>query len=95
MAIVSYRDERLARILERDSPGKGFPADLVKAVRRKLVMLDGAASVEDLRVLPGNRLERLTADRQGQYSIRVNDQFRICFVWTDGGPANVEFVDYH
>lgn len=95
MAIVSYRDERLAGILRRDNPGKGFPADLVKAVRRKLVMLDGAVTVDDLRLPAGNRLERLVADRHGQYSIRVNDQFRICFVWTTAGPEDVEFVDYH
>lgn len=95
MAIVSFKDERLARILRRENPGKGFPADLVQATRRKLVMLDGAVSVADLRVPSGNRLERLLADRQGQYSIRVNDQFRICFVWTSSGPAEVEFVDYH
>jgi addiction module HigA family antidote len=63
--------------------------------RRKLLMLDAARTLEDLRVPPNNKLEALRKERSGQHSIRVNDQFRLCFVWTDEGPANVEFVDYH
>lgn len=62
---------------------------------RKLVMLDAAEILEDLRVPPGNRLEALRGDRAGQHSIRINQQWRICFTWTDGGPAAVEIVDYH
>lgn len=62
---------------------------------RKLAMLDAATSVADLRVPPGNRLERLAGDRAGQHSIRINDQFRICFRWGDDGPEAVEIVDYH
>jgi toxin HigB-1 len=62
---------------------------------RKLDMLDAATSVADLRVPPGNRLERLKGDRQGQWSIRINDQWRICFRWETDGPENVEIVDYH
>lgn len=62
---------------------------------RKLVMLDIAAAVDDLRVPPGNRLEALKGDRKGQHSIRVNQQWRVCFRWTDAGPAEVEIVDYH
>ena len=62
---------------------------------RKLAMLNRAARLADLRVPPGNRLEALTGDRTGQHSIRVNDQFRVCFVWTTAGPADVEIVDYH
>ena len=58
-------------------------------------MIDAARDVEDLRVPPGNRLEKLSGDREGQYSIRVNDQYRICFSWSDGGAENVELVDYH
>lgn len=58
-------------------------------------MIDVARDVEDLRVPPGSRLEKLSGDRQGQYSIRVNDQYRICFSWADGGAENVELVDYH
>jgi len=74
---------------------KGFPADLAKAVRRRLAQLDAAMDVEDLRSPPGNRLHRLTGEREGQWSISVNDQFRICFTWTADGPEGVEFVDYH
>jgi proteic killer suppression protein len=62
---------------------------------RKLDQLDAAASLEDLRIPPGNQLETLKADRQGQHSIRINDQWRICFVWEADGPHNVEVVDYH
>jgi proteic killer suppression protein len=74
---------------------KGFPADLIKPARRKLGYLNAAIVLEDLRVPPANRLEALKGDRQGQHSIRVNDQFRICFFWTAEGPKEVEFVDYH
>jgi proteic killer suppression protein len=74
---------------------KGFPADLLKVARRKLNYLDAATSLHDLRSPPGNRLEGLKGDRAGQYSIRVNDQFRICFVWTPEGATEVEFTDYH
>jgi proteic killer suppression protein len=63
--------------------------------RRKLMMLNNAQSLQDLRVLPGNRLELLTGDRKGQHSIRVNDQWRICFVWRRGDAYEVEIVDYH
>jgi len=62
---------------------------------RKLAMLDRAARLDDLRVPPGNRLESLKGDRAGEYSIRVNDQFRVCFTWTTNGPKDVEIVDYH
>jgi proteic killer suppression protein len=66
-----------------------------KTARRKLLYLHGAESVEDLKVPPGNRLEALKGARAGQYSIRVNDQWRICFVWTSGEARDVEIVDYH
>lgn len=62
---------------------------------RKLAMLNRAAVLQDLRVPPGNRLEALKGNRKGQHSIRINDQWRLCFVWTDAGPAKVEIVDYH
>jgi toxin HigB-1 len=62
---------------------------------RKLAMLNRAGSLGDLRVPPGNRLEALKGDRAGQYSVRINDQFRLCFVWTEQGPQSVEIVDYH
>lgn len=64
-------------------------------VERKLAMLDAAAALRDLVSPPGNRLEALKGDRAGQHSIRVNDQFRVCFRWTDSGPEDVEVVDYH
>ncbi len=86
------RDARL--VFEGRTP-KGFPADLVRVTRRRLERLDAAVTVEDLRVPPGHRLHRLTGDRAGQWSISVNDQFRICFVRGDHGPEQVEFVDYH
>ncbi|MCV6597157.1 MAG: type II toxin-antitoxin system RelE/ParE family toxin [Mangrovicoccus sp.] len=75
--------------------GKGFPAGLMKVARRKLTMLDAASKLEDLRAPPANRLEALQGDRKGQHSIRVNDQWRFCFVWTENGPADVELTDYH
>jgi len=75
--------------------GKGFPADLVKRTRAMLSALDAAVILEDLRFPPGNHLEELRGDRAGQHSVRINRQWRICFVWTDQGPAEVEIVDYH
>lgn len=76
-------------------PGKGFPPDLLRVATRKVAMLEAAKVLDDLRVPPANRLEALKGNRAGQHSIRVNDQWRICFVWTDNGPSNVELVDYH
>lgn len=73
-----------------------YPPDIQKIALRKLLLLNAATSVNDLRVPPGNRLEKLVADRKGQYSIRINGQWRICFVWTDESNADrVEIVDYH
>jgi toxin HigB-1 len=72
-----------------------FPSDLVKVARRKLGYLNAAIDLRDLRLPQGNRLEALTKDRAGQHSIRVNDQFRICFRWTSEGPTDVEVTDYH
>ena len=68
---------------------------ILRVALRKLRQVGSAVSLEDLRVPPGNRLEALQGDRAGQYSIRINDQWRICFVWTDAGPEEVEIVDYH
>lgn len=70
-------------------------ANVAKVATRKLAQLDAANTLEFLRSPPGNRLEALTGDRKGQYSIRVNDQFRLCFRWTAEGPTDVEIVDYH
>ncbi|MCX7044460.1 MAG: type II toxin-antitoxin system RelE/ParE family toxin [Candidatus Sumerlaeota bacterium] len=71
------------------------PEVLWKAAARKLEFLDSVASLQELRAPPGNRLEMLAGDRKGQHSIRVNDRFRICFIWTESGPEEVEIVDYH
>ena len=95
MAIQSFKDDRARAIHIGKHPGKGFPSDLIRVAKRKLAMLDNAFALSDLRFPPGNRLEALSGDRQGQQSIRVNDQFRLVFVWTQTGPAEVEFVDYH
>lgn len=92
--IKSFKDEPTEAAFNGKAK-KGFPADLLKVARRKLQYLNAAVSLDDLLAPPGNRLEALKGDRNGQHSIRVNDQFRICFRWTDEGPKEVEFVDYH
>ncbi|MCY3690222.1 MAG: type II toxin-antitoxin system RelE/ParE family toxin [Gammaproteobacteria bacterium] len=92
--IVSNRG-KLAAAAVQGRFGKGFPADLVKRTRAMLSALDAAVVVEDLRFPPGNHLEVLGGDRAGQHSIRINNQWRICFVWTEQGPSKVEIVDYH
>lgn len=92
--IGSFKDG-LTRAAFEGRSSKGFPADLLKVARRKLQYLNAAVSLNDLRAPPGNRLEALKGDRAGQHSIRVNDQFRICFTWTTEGPTDVEFTDYH
>lgn len=74
---------------------KGFPADIFGVARRKLEALNAAASLNDLRAPPSNRLEALKRDRAGQHSIRINGQWRVCFRWTAEGPTDVEIVDYH
>ena len=75
--------------------GKGFPPDLVRPAQRKLVMLAAAIEIGTLRQPPGNMLEELQGDRKGQHSIRINDQWRVCFVWREGDAYDVEIVDYH
>jgi proteic killer suppression protein len=92
--IKSFRDRITEAVYNGESP-KGFPSDLVKVARRKLGYLDAAGDLRDLRLPPGNRLEALSGDRKGQHSIRINDQFRICFSWTSDGPTDVEVTDYH
>lgn len=95
MAILSFADDRLQAIHAGRHPGKGFPADLIRAVQRKLRYIDAATTLEALKVPPGNRLHALKDDRAGQYAIAVNDQFRLCFVWTRAGATSLEFTDYH
>jgi proteic killer suppression protein len=94
MAIRSFKDRRCALLFDGQCP-KGFPPDLVRIARRKLRSIDAATAVRDLTEPPGNRLEKLRGDREGQWSIRVNDQWRLCFVWTVEGAHDVEIVDYH
>ena len=72
-----------------------FPKDIQRTARRKLIYLDDAEDLQDLLAPPGNRLEKLKGDRAGQHSIRINDQWRICFIWSDNKAKNVEIVDYH
>jgi len=92
--IRSFRDKRTASVAAGRLP-KGFPSDLLTVGRRKLGILDNAASLEDLRSPPGNRLEALSGDRSGRHGIRINQQWRVCFVWRDGNAEEVEIVDYH
>jgi proteic killer suppression protein len=93
--IVSYRDKR-TREFAAGQRVKAF-SGIERPARLKLDRLEAATALRDLAVLPGNRFEALSGDRKGQYSIRINDQWRICFEWLDGapGPSNVEIVDYH
>jgi len=92
--IKGFKDRDTEAVFKGESP-KGFPSDLIKVARRKLAYLDAAVDLRDLRVPPGNKLEALSGGRKGQHSIRVNDQFRICFCWTPEGPTDVEMTDYH
>ena len=91
--IVSFKCENTEQLF---TAGKTRQWSAIKNVaERKLLQLDSATSLEDLRSPPGNRLEALKGDREGQHSIRINDQWRVCFVWTEQGVTSVEIVDYH
>ena len=92
--IRSFKCSETAKIHEGDA-SRHLPQAIQPIMRRKLRMIDIAVNLTDLRVPPGNRLEALKGGRDGQYSIRVNDQFRICFQWESGGAEDVEIVDYH
>jgi proteic killer suppression protein len=92
--IRPFGDRDTERLWRRERV-KAYDARILRVAPRKLAILDAAANLDDLRVPPGNRLEPLRGDRRGQYSIRINDQWRICFVWKDGGAEDVEVVDYH
>ncbi|MCB1122872.1 MAG: type II toxin-antitoxin system RelE/ParE family toxin [Verrucomicrobiae bacterium] len=91
--ILSFRDKETESIWTSEKSRK-YQAILRPALR-KLIQLNAAEVLEDLRFPPGNRLEALHGDRNGQYSIRINQQYRICFVWSESGPSEVEIVDYH
>ncbi len=92
--IQSFGDADTERVWRRERVRR-FGSDLQRMANRKLLIIDAAETLNDLRVPPGNRLERLRGERVGQYSIRINDQWRICFTWSAAGPANVEIIDYH
>lgn len=92
--IQGTRGKLIEQVLS-GTPGKGFPVEIFRVALRKIAMLEAAKVLDDLRAPPANRLEALKGDRDGQHSIRVNDQWRLCFVWTDQGPSQVELVDYH
>ncbi len=92
--IVSFRCKETEGIFNRRPSGK-FPGTMQRRARVKLLMLDAATDLNDLRVPPGNRLERLKGKRQGQCSIRINDRWRICFRWRQGNAHDAEIVDYH
>lgn len=92
--IRSFRDKETEKVFQREVSRKFSPA-LQHQGQRKLAILEGAETLQDLRIPPGNRLERLKGDREGQYSIRINDQWRICFKWSEGGADDVEITDYH
>ncbi len=92
--IKSFKCKETKKIFGRKF-SKKLPTDIQENARQKLVILDAATSLKDLRVPPGNSLEELKDDRQGQHSIRINSQWRICFEWQNGNTINVEIVDYH
>ena len=92
--IRSFRDKETEKVFRRQLSRK-LPTDIQQVSLRKLRMRNRSLTLQDLRVPPSNRLEKLTGDRSGQYSIRINDQWRICFAWKDGDSFDVEIVDYH
>ena len=92
--IRSFRDAETEKVFRRD-PSRRLPPDLQRRAHRKLLVLDAADVLDELRIPAGNRLERLSGDRVGQYSIRINDQWRICFRWNRGDAFDVEITDYH
>ncbi len=92
--IKSFRGSEAARLWSEER-SRRIPASLHKVALKRLQMLNAADAFGDLAVPPGNRLERLRANREGQYSIRINDQYRVCFEWREGNAYNVEIADYH
>ncbi|MEI6374753.1 MAG: type II toxin-antitoxin system RelE/ParE family toxin [Actinomycetes bacterium] len=92
--IRGFKDSRTEKVWRRE-PVRAFGPELQRAAQKKMRILNAASELASLRVPPGNRLEKLSGDRAGQYSIRINDQYRICFTWTDGGADGVEITDYH
>lgn len=91
--ITSFKSKDTERLFRRQS--NSFPTEICRRALKKLLHLHAATRVEDLRVPPGNCLERLAGDRDGQWSVRINKQYRVCFFWKDGSAHEVEIVDYH
>lgn len=92
--LQSFRDKDTQRVWERQR-SKQLDTTTQRAAWRKLAILDAATTLNDLRIPPGNRLEKLKGDREGQHGIRINQQWRICFMWTSSGPTDIEITDYH
>jgi proteic killer suppression protein len=92
--IKSFKCRETEKVFRREHSRK-VPQDIRRQAQKKLYLLDAAVSLDDLRIPPGNRLEALAGDRKGQHSIRINDQWRICFQWRDNDAHNVEIADYH
>ncbi len=92
--IRSFASRETERLWRRE-PVRSLDSRILRTALRKLLIIEAAVHLEDLRVPPGNRLESLRGDRVGQHSIRINDQWRVCFTWTDHGAEGVEIVDYH
>jgi proteic killer suppression protein len=92
--IKQFADAATEAVFRGESP-KGFPAQILRAAERKLMLLNYAKMLTDLRLPPGNRLHALTGDRKGQHAISINDQYRLCFVWREDGVYQVEITDYH
>jgi len=92
--IKSFWNKDTEKIFNRQLSSK-LPQNIQRIARKKLLILDAAPELNDLRIPPGNRLEALKRDRKGQHSIRINDQWRICFKWSDGDAYDVEITDYH
>ena len=96
--IVSFKDQASEDIFNGQNSKasrKACPQTLWRIATRKLDLLDSVRALDELKVPPGNRLERLRGNRKGQHSIRINEQYRICFVWAESGPSNIEVTDYH
>ena len=92
--VKSFKDKATEAVFNGENPG-GIYSAILKVARRKLAMLNAAVDLQDLKSPPGNKLHNLKDDRAGQWAIRVNDQYRICFLWTKEGPTEVEITDYH
>ncbi|MEK6791647.1 MAG: type II toxin-antitoxin system RelE/ParE family toxin [Deltaproteobacteria bacterium] len=92
--IKSFKNKETGKIYVRERSGK-LPGNIQQIALRKLRMINNAQGIRDLRVPPANRLEKLVGDRAGQYSIRINDQWRICFIWDGSDARDVEITDYH